>query len=442
MLNVILFFLLCTMVTPRKIQDGVCVVCKQTVKKGEARHINSAAGQKKNLSRLLLKYGELDIIEGVMCRKCEKRIITIDVNVSEFQKMCHQNLNILTSKRGLTDITNTADTSYKRHASRKTLFSLSETFEVSTEDINKMDNNGNLLDECTLIPDHVPLNVQFQTPVVVRKKPTMTSTPAVTDFTIQSPTVSPVTCSVNQQTPLKPDSKKENGDHAYVARDTCKSQENKKKAKSIRSRLSKEHDASLNIISDSVQARDCDDFITNSEMSEILALLPLRSRKEFVDSILKNENMKAAVEDAIIADTSQNCDFLKNRKHGKVSVLMTKDFTELKKFNWDEILEELKSQHPFLLRLLMTILVPESLKEDKKLNRAAGNIPRLGMVYAILAQGRNSSLSKVQRVLSTVLFDHICDQKVNITCIVPILTSEGLNIVQVYLTVACGTLYM
>ena len=161
----------------------------------------------------------------------------------------------------------------------------------------------------------------------------MTSTPAVTDLIIQSTPVSPVTCSVNQQTPLKPDSKKKIGDHAYVARDTCKSQENKMKAKSIRSRLSKEHDASLNVISDSVQARDCDDFITNSEMSEILALLPLRSRKEFVDSILKNKNMKAAVEDAIIADTSQNCDFLKNRKHGKVSVLMTKDFTELKKFN-------------------------------------------------------------------------------------------------------------
>ena len=151
------------------------------------------------------------------------------------------------------------------------------------------------------------LNVQFQTPVVVRKKPAMTSTPAVTDnLTIQSPTVSPVTCSVNQQTPLKPDFKKEIGDndHAYVVRDTCKSQENKMKAKSIWSRFSKEHDASLNIISDSVQARDCDDFITNSEMSEILALLPLRSRKEFVDSILKNENMKAAVEDANIADTS------------------------------------------------------------------------------------------------------------------------------------------
>ena len=85
MFNVILFLLLYTMVTPRKIQDGVCVVCKQTIKKGEAIHINSAAEQKKNLSRLLLKYGELDIIEGVMCRKCEKRIITINVNVREFQ---------------------------------------------------------------------------------------------------------------------------------------------------------------------------------------------------------------------------------------------------------------------------------------------------------------------------------------------------------------------
>ena len=59
--------------------------------------------------------------------------------------------------------------------------------------------------------------------------------------------------------------------------------------------------------------------------------------------------------------------------------------------------------------------MPGGMKEEQKLTKVAGNVPRLGMAYAILAQGRNALLSKVQRVVSTILFDNICDQKVIIT---------------------------
>jgi hypothetical protein len=39
-------------------------------------------------------------------------------------------------------------------------------------------------------------------------------------------------------------------------------------------------------------------------------------------------------------------------------------------------------------------------------------IPRLGMIYGIVAQGRNHELSKVQRIMSVNLADNIADQKV------------------------------
>ncbi|XP_062575477.1 uncharacterized protein LOC134237384 [Saccostrea cucullata] len=39
-------------------------------------------------------------------------------------------------------------------------------------------------------------------------------------------------------------------------------------------------------------------------------------------------------------------------------------------------------------------------------------VPRLGMVYGVLMQGRNKELSLVQRMMSLLLFDNICDQKV------------------------------
>ena len=40
------------------------------------------------------------------------------------------------------------------------------------------------------------------------------------------------------------------------------------------------------------------------------------------------------------------------------------------------------------------------------------HIPRLGMLYGMLMQGRNQELSLVQRVNSMVLYDNLCDQKV------------------------------
>ena len=86
------------MVTPRKVHEGVCTVCKLIIKKGEARIINSLTGQKKNLSSLLNTYGGIDIVEGVMCRKCERRLIALDASVLEFKKMCQTDLHMLNSK--------------------------------------------------------------------------------------------------------------------------------------------------------------------------------------------------------------------------------------------------------------------------------------------------------------------------------------------------------
>ena len=45
-------------------------------------------------------------------------------------------------------------------------------------------------------------------------------------------------------------------------------------------------------------------------------------------------------------------------------------------------------------------------------SKLARVLPRLGMVYAILVQTSVHDLSRVQRVLTAVLQDSICDQKV------------------------------
>ena len=39
-------------------------------------------------------------------------------------------------------------------------------------------------------------------------------------------------------------------------------------------------------------------------------------------------------------------------------------------------------------------------------------LPRIGLVYGILMQSRNMELSRIQRMISLLLFDNIADQKV------------------------------
>ena len=402
------------MVTPRKVHEGVCTVCKLIIKKGEARIINSLTGQKKNLSSLLNTYGGIDIVEGVMCRKCERRLIALDASVLEFKKMCQTDLHMLNSKRGLTDITNTQENK-KRNSSKK-LFSVTEQSEEKDSYSNLSVDEGFVSVSQSDSSSSV-YNIGFKTPVLIRKKEVTTSTPIkCLSSPVTITTVSPIPASDN--TCINTTSCSVNNDHAY----TC-SKENSKKTPVHKAKLREQNDS--NVLGEYIKKSEVDDFMTDNEFSDILGQLPQRSRQNFISCLLKHDHIKAAIEDTLLAGVAKSCDFLKNRKHGKLSVLMRKDWVALKNFNWGMILEELKTENPFLLRTFLSVLVPDSLNEEQKSRKAAENLPRLGMAYAILSQGRNSSLSRVQRVISTVLFDHICDQKVIFHTQI---TSMGLNV--------------
>ena len=62
------------------------------------------------------------------------------------------------------------------------------------------------------------------------------------------------------------------------------------------------------------------------------------------------------------------------------------------------------------MRVLLGAMLPPERQGDIELLKST--IPRLGMVYAIFAQGRRPELSLVQRLMSMILVDNICDQKV------------------------------
>lgn len=100
------------------------------------------------------------------------------------------------------------------------------------------------------------------------------------------------------------------------------------------------------------------------------------------------------------------------KKLGFVSQLMKKDVHDMKTSRWMDILKEFRSLFPDLFAIIMCIL----LDKDKisLYTQLQVVIPRISLIYGILMQTRNQSLSRIQRITSLLLLDNICDQKVRI----------------------------
>jgi hypothetical protein len=104
---------------------------------------------------------------------------------------------------------------------------------------------------------------------------------------------------------------------------------------------------------------------------------------------------------------------LTKRKHGYVSYLMDKDFSHMKSFNWDYLLQEILDKAPYFAKFAVAIMLhPDEWHNAVKLE---GLKYRLCMAYAILMQGRMRELSLVQRIVSMIFMDNICDEKVGIS---------------------------
>ena len=101
---------------------------------------------------------------------------------------------------------------------------------------------------------------------------------------------------------------------------------------------------------------------------------------------------------------------LRNKEHGKVSVLMCKGYQEMASFSIDAVVEEMVTLFPELC-LLLRAMMSSPQADDTELSQIT---PRVGMIYVIIMQTRNHELSLMQRMLSMILSDNLCDQKVSI----------------------------
>ncbi|XP_063444106.1 uncharacterized protein LOC134724790 [Mytilus trossulus] len=418
--------------TPRKIGKNICTVCKIVdLPNGSTwRHINSDAGLKKNLSTLLLKYGEIDVLEGVVCRNCERKLLSLDKQVSEFRSKCNEKLDLVGGKRCMSEHLSKAT---KRRSESIEVRAKTELFPNTPDSgIEDKENDSSVLNVIPTTPRLSFSNssdsgyVTLLTPILPKpsfQSYTCSTTPGTigkadnNKSTVQSKCITSNPKPENRGSEFKLNKKHDDElplqEHNYAS--SASEKFNRKKACSRKKK--KPSQSSLKTTENNdlhkklfEQPEICD-VLSSEEFSTVISVLPTRSRKTLVNTILQFAEIKTLVKEELLSELSKEHKILKNRKHGKISTLMTKDFEDLKQFTWDSIVNEAVTEFPLLVDVLLAFLVPDSLEHKTKVERVASLTPRIGFLYSVLAQGRNHELSKVQRVISINLFDNLCDQK-------------------------------
>ena len=77
-----------------------------------------------------------------------------------------------------------------------------------------------------------------------------------------------------------------------------------------------------------------------------------------------------------------------------------------------QVVNEMMVLFPSLFHLISDVLITKV--DAHSFDKIRKIIPRIGMIYSLVVQGKLMALSRVQRVISMILVDNICDQKVNI----------------------------
>ena len=72
--------------TRRKAGEFYCVCNKEPKEKRSISRENKS-GQ--NITDLVLKYGDLNISEGILCRSCYNKLLKIDQSIADYLEKCH-----------------------------------------------------------------------------------------------------------------------------------------------------------------------------------------------------------------------------------------------------------------------------------------------------------------------------------------------------------------
>ncbi len=153
------------------------------------------------------------------------------------------------------------------------------------------------------------------------------------------------------------------------------------------------------------------DKLSSNEQNSIIVAMETSDVNKLVSCLMKIPVIDAAIVHYIMLDINAAFGELNKRVHGYVSVLMKKDSDYLKNMAWDKIFEEASGKIPRLIELLIAaMLKPNQLIS---LESVQNIVPKIGLIYSIMASSFNNELSLVKRVISIILHDNCCDRAVS-----------------------------
>ncbi|CAC5417451.1 unnamed protein product [Mytilus coruscus] len=347
----------------------LCVACGKTSK--EKRLFNTKAGNEKNLSFIFKCYTDIDISQGYLCLICHRKLLSIHKSVSSFKELCQNTHNQL-----------------HPHVSSSLPF-----FDLSNFEI-----------QAVLAPD-------FRSHHII---------PSASD------TTSKTTSTTSDHDTIKKRQQPQ-AEHGYC-------QEKHYNSKRQKSSSTKPHSSSIPSISDhdhsyysgAITDKSCFNIPTSiisyfnethvtdqlslstSEVTALINHLSTGNLAVFVEKLLGIPNIYQLIVVNLVKHEKATAASMGHTKKGFVSVLMQKDLEKMEKLNWNEIVNEFLHKFPTVFKLIIGIMLPES--ENYK--QLISCLPRIGLLYSLILQARHPGLSLIQRTVSMLLMDNICDQKV------------------------------
>lgn len=156
-----------------------------------------------------------------------------------------------------------------------------------------------------------------------------------------------------------------------------------------------------------------ENIIPDTERNKLLNVLtvPNTSVDEFVNLLLQQQTIMTSLKPAILSESSVGASSRCVRS--KKSYLYGSKYTDLKDFNFAEVLTEMSTYQPLLMDHLLSV----SVSANKIISSSDENfflslVPKLTLIYSILMTTRFPELSRMQKVISSTLIDEHVHQKV------------------------------
>jgi len=337
-----------------------CVVCYNVHK--EFRRIQSQAGQQKALGKLLLKYGDVNVVEGVICRPCERRLIHLDDECCRFRIQCQTTCSSYSVKR--CSISSSNPTVCRTPLCQIQLDPMSTPAESTS-------------------PRQKVTKISHDSVIAVTSKPDRSRS--------EYATILPA----NKLPPMS-----QSGTELSESADSSRSC-----SKTV-----------AELIAENFSVHPVDHCLTTSQYSDIITAARTKSLTAIIDSIatVATDSFQHRMLEEI--DTGMNK--LKTKKRGTPSVLLhtsvgKSTFETLTDFSWDDCVEEFRARFPSVCNLIVGMMLGK--ERRMKACEVASTTQRLAMIYAMIVQCHIPYLSRAQRLLSAVLTDSLVDVKVRLS---------------------------